>query len=283
MNNFMISLKRFFANKNTVTIIGVVIVLAILYWGYSSTIKKAVDPVRVPVAAGNLEPQTEITSSDIKWVEVPSISKDKNVLTNTNAIVGKYVGVNSMIPEGSMFYASSVVDKEDLPGSWLTLLTTEEIPCFFNVNLASTYSNSIQPGSYIDVYMKAEDEAGLVMYGKLIENIEIKAVKDSSGEDVFKSSNDVGTPAYLYFGVESEFYTLLTKASFMSSFGVELAIVPHGGATPITGDVEISSEYLRDYIDANTATIPEDEDEEEDEEKDKDKDKNKIEFNTVEE
>lgn len=279
MNNFMISLKRFFANKNTVTIIGVVIVLGILYWGYSSTIKKAVNPVRVPVAAGDLEPQTEITSSDIKWIEVPSISKDEKVLTNTNAIVGKYVGVNSMIPEGSMFYASSVVEKDELPGSWLTLLTTEEIPCFFNVNLASTYSNAIQPGSYIDVYMKAEDEAGLIMYGKLIENIEVKAVKDSSGEDVFKSSNDVGTPAYLYFGVEEEFYTLLVKASYMSSFNLELAVVPHGGAKPLTGDVELSSEYLRDYIDANTLTIPEDENEKDDEEDENDND---VEFNVVE-
>ena len=278
MNNFMISLKRFFANKNTVTIIGVVIVLGILYWGYSSTIKKAVNPIRVPVAAGDLEPQTEITSSDIKWIEVPSISKDDNVLTNTNAIVGKYVGVNSMIPEGSMFYASSVVEKDELPGSWLTLLTTEEIPCFFNVNLASTYSNSIQPGSYIDVYMKAEDEAGLIMYGKLIENIEVKAVKDSSGEDVFKSSNDIGNPSYLYFGVEEEFYTLLIKASYMSSFNLELAVVPHGGATPITGDVELSSEYLRDYIDANTLTIPEDENEEDEDEENK----NDVEFNVVE-
>lgn len=278
MNNFMISLKRFFANKNTVTIIGVVIVLGILYWGYSSTIKKAVNPIRVPVAAGDLEPQTEITSSDIKWIEVPSISKDDNVLTNTNAIVGKYVGVNSMIPEGSMFYASSIVEKDELPGSWLTLLTTEEIPCFFNVNLASTYSNSIQPGSYIDVYMKAEDEAGLIMYGKLIENIEVKAVKDSAGEDVFKSSNDIGNPSYLYFGVEEEFYTLLIKASYMSSFNLELAVVPHGGATPITGDVELSSEYLRDYIDANTLTIPEDENEEDEDEENK----NDVEFNVVE-
>lgn len=266
MNNFMISLKRFFANKNTVTIIGVVIVLVILYYGYSSTIKKAVNPIRVPVAARDLQPQEEITSSDIKWIEVPSISKDSNVLTNTSSIVGKYVGINSMIPEGSMFYSSSIVSKEDLPGSWLTLLTTDEIPMYFNVDLASTYSNSIQPDDYIDVYMKAENEAGEIMYGKLMENIQIKAVKDSSGKDVFRSSTEVGTPSYLYFGLESDFYYVLTKASLIESMGVELTIVPHGGAIPLTGDVEVSSEYLRDFIDAHTFEIPEDEVDEDDEE-----------------
>ena len=275
MNNFMISLKRFFTNKNTVTILGVVIVLVILYYGYSSTIKKAVNPVRVPVAAKDLQPQTQITSSDIKWVEVPSISKDKNVLTNTSAIVGKYVGVNSMIPEGSMFYSSAIVEKEDLPGNWLTLLTTEEIPMYFNVDLVSTYANSIQPGDYVDVYMKAEDDAGQIMFGKFIGNIQIKAVKDSSGKDVFNSSGDVGTPSYLYFGLEKEFYFVLTKAGFLSNMGVQLAIVPHGGTVPLVGDVEVSSETLREYVDAHTLSIAEDKDKVDEDDEDKDNKKNK--------
>ena len=47
----MISAKRFITNKNTVTIIGVLIVLIILYWGYKSTIDSAVNPVKVPVAS----------------------------------------------------------------------------------------------------------------------------------------------------------------------------------------------------------------------------------------
>lgn len=257
MNNFMISLKRFFTNKNTVTIIGVIIVLGILYWGYSSTINSAVNPVRVPVAANTIDPQTEITKSDINWIEVPSISKNTNVLTREADIVGKYTGVNATIPEGSMFYSDVLVSAEELPGNWLTLLTTDEIPTYLSASVVTTYGNSIQPGTFIDVYMKAENEAGLVMYGKLIENIEIKAVKDSSGEDVFKSQQSVGTPAYMYFGLENEFYILIQKTKYMSTNDVEIVVVPHGGAVPVTGDVEVSSEYLRDYIDANTLTIPE--------------------------
>lgn len=272
MNNFMMSMKRFFSNKNVVTIIGVIIVLALLYWEYNSKITKAVNPIRVPVAASDLLPQQEITASDLKWVNVPRVSKDDKALTNQSSIVGKYVGVNSMIPEGSMFYASAIVDKEDLPGNWLTELKEDEIPGYFKVDLASTYSNAIEPGDYVDVWMKAEDEEGLVMFGKLIENIKIVAVKDNNGEDVFKSSNETGTPSYLYYGLESDYFTMLIKAPYID--GVELAVIPHGGAVPKMGDVEVSSDYLRDYIDANTLAIPENEDNGVDI-TDKDKDKNK--------
>lgn len=257
MNNFMMSMKRFFSNKNVVTIIGVVIVLALLYWEYNSKITKAVNPVRVPVAASDLLPQQEITNNDLKWIDVPSVSKDAKALTNSSSIVGKYVGVNSMIPEGSMFYASAIVDKEDLPGSWLTLIDEDEIPFYFRVDLVSTYANSIEPNDYIDIWMKAEDEEGLVMFGKLMENVKIVAVKDTSGEDVFKSSTETGQPAFLYCGLESDHFVMLTKAPYIQ--GVALAVVPHGGAVPKMGDVEVTSDYLRDYIDANTLAIPENE------------------------
>ena len=60
MNNFLASAQRFLKNKNTVTIIGVIIILVLLYIGYSSQINKAVQPLRVPVATETIQPRTEI-------------------------------------------------------------------------------------------------------------------------------------------------------------------------------------------------------------------------------
>lgn len=262
MNNFMISAKRFITNKNTVTIIGVIIILVILYYGYQSTIKKAVNPVRVPVAANLIEPQTQVTSSDIAWIEVPSISKTSNVLTNESQIVGKYTGINATVPKGSMFYNDVLVEKEDLPGTWLTKLKTDvngviDIPYYVSVNVVTTYGNSIQPDDYVDFYMKAKDESNLIMFGKLIENVQILAVKDGGGKDVFTSVENTSTPAYLYFGLADELHILLRKAFYLNGIGVEIVVVPHGGVSPVTGDVEVSSQYLRDYIDANTIKVPE--------------------------
>lgn len=263
MNNFMISAKRLITNKNTVTIIGVLIILIILYWGYKSTIDGAVKPVQVPIAKKTIPPQTEVTAEDIEWIKVPSVAKQNNVLLRSADIVGKYTGVNATIPKGSMFYNDVLVNRDQLPGSWLSKLKTDangipDKPYYFNVNMQTTFSNAIQPDSYIDVYMKALDENNLIMFGKLMDNIQILAVKDGSGADVFTSVTSDRTPSVLYFGVSEEYHLLLRKAAYLSNKNIELVIVPHGGANPITGDVEVSSEYLRDYIYALTADIPDD-------------------------
>lgn len=265
MNNFMISAKRFITNKNTVTIIGVLIVLIILYWGYKSTIDSAVNPVSVPVAANLIEPQTEITASDIAWINVPSVSKSSNVLTNTNDIIGKYTAINATIPEGSMFYSDVLVTKDELPGTWLEKLKTDangvtDLPYYISINIVTSYANSILPDSYIDIYMKAKDDtdtsSDLIIFGKLIENIQVLAVKDASGNDVFSSVESDKTPSYLFFGVPEDMFILLRTATYLSNIGIELIVVPHGGVSPVTGDIEVSSEYLRDYIDAHKVYLP---------------------------
>ena len=56
MNDFVNKLKKFFKNKNTVTILGVIIVLALLYWGYSTQVTTSVTPTQVPVAADTIQP-----------------------------------------------------------------------------------------------------------------------------------------------------------------------------------------------------------------------------------
>ena len=66
MNNFMISLKRLFRNKNTVTILGVIAVIAILFIGYRIQVVRAVKPVHnVPVSASTIQPRTKITADMI--------------------------------------------------------------------------------------------------------------------------------------------------------------------------------------------------------------------------
>ncbi len=51
MNNFVIGFKKFITNKNVVTVLGVLVVLGVLFYGYTSSIKKETNPVSVPVAA----------------------------------------------------------------------------------------------------------------------------------------------------------------------------------------------------------------------------------------
>ena len=73
-----------------------------------------------------------------------------------------------------------------------------------SVDTASTYGNSVYPGNYIDIYLKAvntlseaqiidsqyKGRADQVMLGKLLSNVEVLAVKDSSGKAVFQNMDE---------------------------------------------------------------------------------------------
>ena len=257
MNNITASVQRFMKNKNTVTILGIVIILIILYIGYSTQINNAVQPVSVPVATETIQPRTEITSDMVETVDMPSVSIKENVIVNRNNIIGKYSNINAVIPKGSMFYTDAVISKSELPDSVFVKVKKGDVVYNFPVDMESTYGNSIYPGNKIDIYMKTgngEDEK--VMLGKLVKNVEVLAVKDSSGKNVFENTEEDRTPAMLIFGVPEDINLLLRKASYMESLGVELFPVPHGGKVSTEGATEVSTQQLADYIDAHAVNIP---------------------------
>ena len=258
MNNLMASAKKFFKNKNVVTIIGVVIILVLLYIGYSTQINNAVEPVQVPVATQTIQPRTEITDDMVQLVDMPNVSISDNVITSTAQIVGKYSNVNSVIPEGSMFYTDTVISEDELPDAAFAKVKAGEVVYNFPVDMESTYGNSIFPGNMIDIYMKVGDGTEeKIMVGKLLENVEVLAVKDSSGRAVFENTSEERTPSMLIFGLKSNLYTLLKKASYMDGLGVELYPVPHGGEVDTQGATQVSTQQLVDYIDAHSINIPE--------------------------
>lgn len=261
MNNFVISLKRFIKNKNTVTILGVVLVIAVLFFGYRYQIKKATNPVTgIPVATTTIQPRTQITSDMVETVSVaPILLQKSNVYRTKASVVGKYTNYNTIVPAGSLFYKESLTTESELPDSALMNLEDGQVPYNFPVTMQTSYYNSIYPGNYIDIYMKGLNENGTLMVGKLIENVKVLAVKDSQGRHVFENSDEARTPAVLIFGVNDELNILLRKASYMSSFSVVLFPVPHGvnGTSQVPDATVVSSQTLKDFINANT--VPNDE------------------------
>ncbi len=250
----MNGIKKFFKNKNVVTLLGIIIIVALLFGGYQWTLNSAVEPVRVPVAVENIQPRTKITEDMIEYKDIPRTVVGENVIQNKELIVGKYTNINSVIPQGSMFYKDVLIEEKELPDIAFVKVKKGEIVYNFPVDMNSTFGNSILPGNYIDIYMKAE-ENGKIMVGKLIENIEVLAMKDSSGQHVFESTTEGRTPSMMIFGLKSDLYFLLKKASYMSS-GVELYPVPHGGTIKQEGATQVSTEYLKNFINANTVNIP---------------------------
>lgn len=254
MNNFKIAFQRFIKNKNTVTVLGVFVIILVLYLGYRYQINKMVSPVTgIPVAAETIQPRTKITSDMITYVDIAPIVLQDSVIRSSGQIVGNYSAPSTVIPEGSLFYKGVVVSESELPDSAFVKLEEGQVPYNFPVTMDSTYGNSIYPNNYIDIYMKAYNEDNTLMVGKLFENIKVLAVKDSSGQNVFENSEESRTPAYLIFGLNNENNILLRKASYMSNFSVELFPVPHGtNVSTEAGETYVSSQTLKDFINANT-------------------------------
>lgn len=257
MNNFVMGLKRFFTNKNVVTVIGVLLVLVILFFGYTSSIKKQTNPVNVPVAAKKINAKTQITSEDVTYVEVANRMVGEGVIRSSVAIVGKYANINVTIPKGSMFYTDWIVDAKDIPGNWVEQLNYEagELGYYMDVNIENTLGNNVLPNTYIDIYMKAADENGTTMFGKLLKNIKVLVVHDSSGNDVFKDAASIGSPAKIGFAVSQDLYVLLKKAEYLN---IDLVLAPRGSTVPSEDYIIVTSATLRDYIDAQTITVEED-------------------------
>lgn len=257
MNNFVIGFKKFITNKNVVTVLGVVVVLIILFVGYTSSIKKETNPLQIPVANKKIGPQTQITSEDVAYVEVASRMVGEGVIRSSSQIVGKYTNVNVTVPKGSVFYTDWVTEAENVPGNWIEQLDYEagELGYYMSVNIENTLGNSVLPNTYIDIYMKANDENGTTMFGKLMKNIEVLVVHDGNGKNIFRDSTNVGTPSKIGFAVSQDLYILLKKAEYLN---IDLVLVPRGKTVPTEDYIIVTSATLRDYIDAQTITVEED-------------------------
>lgn len=247
--------NKFLRNKNTVTILAVIGACVILYIGYNYRINQATRPVSIPYAKQEIEPRTLITDDMIGMMQVPASMLTNNTVRSASLVVGKYANYNTVIPAGSLFYSSTLVDWKDMPDSaWADIpdgYTVVSLP----VNTETTMGNSIFPKNYIDLYYVDFDENGKLLFGKLIESIEVLSVKDSAGNYVFESSSKQREPAYLIFAVPEELHLLLRKASYLA--GGIVPVQRNKGYTENPSATEVSSEYLENFILSKTVVIPE--------------------------
>ena len=126
------------------------------------------------------------------------------------------------------------------------------------VNVASTYGNSVYPDHYIDVYFKGSS-GGKIVFGKLLSNVKVLAVKDSNGNHVFENTTANRTPSIIIFGVTEEMSKLLHATEYMSD--TNLIIVPtnvsyridEGKLDAAEVVTELSDEEIKAYIESRIA------------------------------
>lgn len=261
MNNLSNSLKKFVGNKNTVTIIGVVLCVFVLYVGYSARIRQATDPVQVPCANIDIQPRTEITPDMVRTVEVPTkFLEGTSFYSRKEDIIGKYSNYNTIISKGSLFYSGLLVDAAYLPNSAFLNVEKGHTVVSYKVNMDSTYANSMMPDDYIKIYFKAKNDDGTIMFGKFLDKVKILDVKDSSGQHVFENSAEARIPAYMLFALPEDMHLLFRKAIYLSSsYGVELILVPNTQELTQEEAVIVSSKDIQDFINDKTEMVSVDE------------------------
>ena len=268
MNNLIVGIKKFFTNKNTVTVVGVILAIVILYVGYNMRINQAITPVTVPYAVEEINPGTQITEDMISTKEIPSSMVDDTIITNSADVIDMYTNYDSVVPAGSLFYKRTVVSREQLPDSIILNYPKGYVLYNLDVDMASTYSNSIVPGNYIDIYLKVQNastddngqvSADRIMVGKLLSNVKVLAVFDSNGNNVFANLDEKTTPSQIVFAIPEEYHILLRKAGFLRAYESEIIPVPtNESLQDEPGDVTLSSEDLKNFINNVTAMTEQD-------------------------
>ena len=250
----MNSIVRFLKNKNTVTVIGVILGIAILYIGYTITLNKTVKPKQVPVAATTIQPRTQITADMIKYVDVPEAYISDNAIIDDSQILNYYSNYNTMIPEGSMFYSESVVKEQAMPNYVQSLLKEGEFGVAYKIDPAeNTISWGIMPGDKIDLYMRVTSDEGSVMLGKFLENVEILAVTDENGNNVYEVSDGSRTPSKLVFGVKEDIFLLLLRSNYLD---IQIFPIQHGAwVEDSEATTKLTTQELIDYIKARTVQL----------------------------
>ncbi|MBQ6477661.1 MAG: hypothetical protein IJI43_04440 [Bacilli bacterium] len=256
MNN---ALKKVLGNKNTVTVVGIVAVIFILYFAYNFRINQAITPVEVPYAKELIKPGTQITEDKIGTMQISStMASNGNIVTNVSDVIDRYANADSIIPEGSLFYKRQVVKKEQLPANIILNVKTGYVLYNLAVNTESTYGNAMYPGNYIDIYLKivkkSDDtkrvsDTDPIMLGKFISNVKIIAVNDSSGNPVFSNLDEKAEPAMIIFAVPEDIFVMLKKAEYLGNYEADLIPVPtNESLKDDPGSIKLSNEKMKDYI-----------------------------------
>ena len=227
------NLKKLLSNKNVVTLLGAILIVVVLYLFFNWRVNSAIQPVSIPYALHSIEAQTLITRDDIATVEVSQSSLRGNVTYSAAEVSGKYT--TSFIPSGGFFYKdANYSEVGSLPNKYLYENIREDLIAFnFRVNVKTSFGNSFFPGIYFDIYLRIElDQAAKkVLYGKLVSNLKVAAVRNANGKDVFAASNEVRTPTQIIFGVDEETNVLLRGVekliSDSSDKKIEIILVPN--------------------------------------------------------
>lgn len=258
MGNLLVPFKKFLGNKNTITILGVLLGIVVLYFGYTWRVNQSIAPTQVPYATQSIGAGQVITEDMIGMTDIPKdmLKNMENIVTNPQKITNMLVAYDAKIAQNGFFFSELMMTPEDMPDSIFSNIKDGYTIFSLSVDNHSTYANAIMPDNSIDLYLKTVDpDTDKLVYGRFISSIQVLAVRDKSGRDVFANRDEERQPAELLFQVPEDLFLLLKKAVYLQHYVIE-PVPRNDSYSEHAGPTKIESEYLRNFILSETVTIP---------------------------
>ena len=213
------------------------------YQVYEMTVQAAIDPILVPVAARYLKSGTVIQKADIQVIEVPRPIVLDGVEKDPDRLIGQAVDIYNTVAEGSLFYQELLIPKEELHDVSAFPLLENEAAVTIDADIKTSYANSILPGHQIDLYFQgyatqADESEKRVLYGQLVSQARVIAVRDSTGKNIDAQSEKATSVIVVALSYEDA--DLVQRAKF---FGTVLPMVTYGSLNP-----ESQSEDFYDIV-----------------------------------
>ena len=139
MGNFGAALKRFFTNKNTVTLLAIVVCTVILYLFYNNRVNGAIRRTYTCYAVQTIAPRTKITEEMVSTVQILTSPVTSNMITNCDDVIGMYVSYATEVQENSYFYTKMIMDEDEMPDSPLAGIPDGYTQFRLPVSFESTY------------------------------------------------------------------------------------------------------------------------------------------------
>lgn len=181
-------------HKGLVSILITIMMGILCVFYYYETIAEVSELIEIPVASKSIGARMIITEDDIQMIRVPKCITFENVLMNKEDILGKYIKPYQSIARNSLFYEELIAMEEDMNDANLFSLKEGEVAMSLDVNIKTSYANSILVGHRIDLYflgkVNINDDFNnqSIVHGEIVKNARVIAVKDEAGKSIESDS-----------------------------------------------------------------------------------------------
>ena len=198
-------------------LVGILFSLVILFVALYFYLDYRLGMKEVAISKYSLKNRTLISEDEIEFIKVPEAYLNEEVLVSKEDIVGKYVKINTSVPNGSFFYRGALDDYENIKDKLGSELLEGEVNFDISANNIKVNQAYLTKGMYVDIYLTINTDK--VLSDLLINNVRIIGLYDNNHHEI----KDYDIDSYLQdisLAVNKEALPYLNKAEVIGELSI---------------------------------------------------------------